>query len=187
MKKNKNQNNQKVSSRKDVPTILFLSTALINHIPDKLLYRQVIWNLDERVISKACEVWFVNLFLIERTEYSWLAKVISLGKIVIICGGCLKWILQEKIRLQIFFFMFVHELKRQKEKKSNDQQKWMGKSDISVMTADHSVIKVWKCHQRSAAYQLLEHHGSVICCNICVRPKELHSKGCSECNLKRDV
>ena len=40
------------------------------------------------------------------------------------------------------FFMFVHELKRQKEKKSNDQQKWMGKSDMSVMTADHSVIKV---------------------------------------------
>ena len=40
------------------------------------------------------------------------------------------------------FFMFVHELKRQKEKKSNDHQKWMGKSDISVMTADHSVIKV---------------------------------------------
>ena len=38
--------------------------------------------------------------------------------------------------------MFVHELKRQKEKKSNDQQKWMGKSDISVMTAYHSVIKV---------------------------------------------
>ena len=50
--------------------------------------------------------------------------------------------------------MFVHELKRQKEKKSNDQQKWMGKSDISVMTADHSVIKVWKCHQRSTGYQL---------------------------------
>ena len=42
----------------------------------------------------------------------------------------------------IFFLMFVHELKRQKEKKSNDHQKWMSKSDMSVMTADHSVIKV---------------------------------------------
>ena len=35
----------------------------------------------------------------------------------------------------IFFLMFVHELKRQKKEKSNDQQKWMGKSDMSVMTA----------------------------------------------------
>ena len=67
MKKNKNQNNQKVFSRKGIPKILFLSTALINHIPETLLYGQVIGNLDERVISKACEVWFVNLFLIEQT------------------------------------------------------------------------------------------------------------------------
>ena len=55
------------------------------------------------------------------------------------------------------------------------------------LSNDHSVIKVWKCHQRSAAYQLLKHNDSVICCNICVRPKELYSKGCSECSLRRDV
>ena len=32
------------------------------------------------------------------------------------------------------FSIFMHELKRQK-KKSNDQQKWMGKSVMSVVTA----------------------------------------------------
>ena len=58
---------KKCFQKKGIPKIIFLSTALINHIPETLLYGQVIGNLDERVISKACEVWFVNLFLIEQT------------------------------------------------------------------------------------------------------------------------
>ena len=87
----------------------------------------------------------------------------------------------------IFFYVRAR-IKKTKRKKV----KWSAKMNGQVryvcddsLSNDHSVIKVWKCHQRSAAYQLLKHYGSVICCNICVRPKELYSKGCSECSLKR--
>ena len=181
---------KKVFSRKGIPTILFLSTALINHIPDKLLYRQVIWNLEWK--SNIEGMWGLVCYFISNWANIILliGKVFSLGKIVIICSGCLKWILQENIRLQIFFIYVHARIKKIKKEKV----KWSAKMDGQVryvcddsLSNDHSVIKVWKCHLRSAASQLLKHYGSVICCNICVRPKELYSKGCSEWSLKRDV
>ena len=98
--------------------------------------------------------------------------------------------------LFFFFFSFwcvflVYELKRKKKRKRQViRKKWMGKSDMSLMTAHQmiSVIKVrWKCHQRPAACQLLEHYGRVISWDISVRLSELYSKRYSECSLKREA
>ena len=85
----------------------------------------------------------------------------------------------------------VHKLNRKKKRKRQViRKKWMGESDMSLMTAHQmiSVIKVWwRCHQRTVACQLLEHYGRVISWDISVRLSELYSKRYSECNLKREV
>ena len=91
--------------------------------------------------------------------------------------------------LACFFGVWIKK-KKKKSKFEVIRKKWMGKSDMSLMTAHQmiSVIKVWwKCHQRPAACQLLEHYGRVISWDISVRLSELYSKRYSECSLKREV